>query len=342
MRRLRLPVPGKRDSHHPDSSAVMIDGCGRTIDHLRLSLTEHCNLACRYCVPDGAPVSTSMILEEHAYDIVRWLSSRHGIKYVRLTGGEPLLYPHLISLVGRLARLGTLHEITLTTNGQALSQQACSLRRAGLTRVNVSLDTLHARRFAHLTRGGTIQHTLNGIASAVEAGLTPVKINVVVQRELNDEELPDIAKWGLAHGCAVRFLEVMPIGPLSHVAERHLVTASEILKKLRTHFDLRPIPRKAGQPAQDFAAVSGTIRGVIGIIAPTTQPFCSKCRRLRVTSGTKLVACVHDNRHFDLSPAWSGFRFDARLADTVLRAALISKPKSGTMGQTLTMLTIGG
>lgn len=219
----------------------MIDGCGREIDHLRLSLTDRCNLACRYCVPEKAAVGSHMIDVEFASQIVRWLSDRHGIRCVRLTGGEPLLYPRLIPLIERLSAFGTLDELTLTTNGQALASQAHALRAAGLTRLNISLDTLEAGRFAEMTRGGDIVHTLAGIEAAIAVGLTPVKINVVVQRGLNDHELPEIARWGLSLGCVVRFLEVMPIGPLAYVTDDHLVPAVEVLDRLSHDLELRRI-----------------------------------------------------------------------------------------------------
>ncbi len=323
----------------------MIDGCGREIDHLRLSLTDHCNLACRYCVPKGVRLresATGGIDASFAFEVVRWLGQRHGIRFVRLTGGEPLLYPQLVPLIERISKLGVLHEITLTTNAQALPAQARALASAGLSRINISLDTLKPDRFAHVTRGGKLAHTLAGVEAAVEAGLTPVKINVVAQKGLNDDELADIAAWGISRGCVVRFLEVMPIGPLAHVADRHLVPASEILERLSRRFELEPIPQSLGQPSTDYAARAGDLRGVVGVIAPTTRPFCSRCRRLRVTSHGAIVACVHDDRRFDLSPSWDGGCLDLAKADATLRLALLGKPEVGPRAQSLTMLALGG
>ncbi len=320
----------------------MIDGCGREIDHLRLSLTDSCNLSCRYCVPDGKRPSGRMIDTHFASQIVRWLADRHGIRHVRLTGGEPLLYPGLLPLIGTLSKLEPLREITLTTNGQALAGKAGTLRAAGLSRINISLDTLGPDRFATLTRGGDITRTLAGIEAALDAGLTPIKINVVAQRGVNHDELPDIAEWGLSQGCVVRFLEVMPIGPLAHVADRHLVPASEILGRLSERFELRAIPASLGQPATDYAATGAGLRGVIGIIAPTTRPFCDRCRRLRVTSRGAIVACVHDSKRFDLSAHWNGRTLDISRADAILHAAVRGKPAVGPGGQLLSMLSLGG
>ena len=323
----------------------MIDGCGREIDHLRLSLTDRCNLACRYCAPEDAKDTTdafTVINADFAFEVVRWLSDRHGIRHLRLTGGEPLLFPPLLPLVRRLSGLRHLHEITLTTNAQALAKRATALRDAGLSRINISLDTLRQDRFAHLTRGGKVKHTMEGIEAGVAAGLSPVKINVVAQRGLNDDELADMAEWGLSRGCVVRFLEVMPIGPLAHVVDQHLVPALEILERLSARFALTPIPSSVGQPATDYAATRGPLRGVIGIIGATTKPFCSRCRRLRVTSHGSLVACVHEADRFDVSTCWDGRVLDHVRADAILQRAVGGKPAVGSRSQSLTMLSLGG
>lgn len=320
----------------------MIDGCGRTIDHLRLSLTDHCNLACRYCVSEDHKPSMQMIDAGFAYEAVRWLSQRHGIRHVRLTGGEPLLYPDLLPLTERLAKLDTLHEITLTTNSQALVKKARALRDAGLSRINISLDTLDPEQFAHQTRGGDLARTLAGIEEARRVDLTPIKINVVAQRSVNDEELADLAFWGLSRGCIVRFLEVMPIGPLSHVARRHLISEAEILTRLAERFTLRPIPQSVGQPATDYAATGSGVQGVIGVIAPTTRPFCSRCRRLRVTSRGHLVACLHDRNKIELISAWDGARLDEEAANVLLHRAIAAKPEVSPQNQSVPMIALGG
>lgn len=323
----------------------MIDGCGREIDHLRLSLTDRCNLACRYCVPEGFQPSRSAskgIDPDFAFETVRWLSERHGIRHVRLTGGEPLLYLGLVPLLERISGLNTLTEITLTTNAQALRSKARPLQEAGLERINISLDTFDPQRFAHLTRGGDIVHTLSGIEAAVEVGLTPVKINVVAQRGLNEDELLPIAEWGLARGCIVRYLEVMPLGPMMHVTDQHLVPASEILERLSERLDIRKIPQPVGQPATDYAVKGRNVSGVIGIIAHTTLPFCSRCRRLRLTAGGAIVPCLHDSRRFELMRHWNGRSLDIDAADALLREAVEGKAAVGPGAQSLTMLSLGG
>lgn len=320
----------------------MIDGCGREIDHLRLSLTDRCNLACRYCTPVNSRMRGGAIEASFAFEIVRWLSGRHGIRYLRLTGGEPLVYPKLLPLIERLSKLESLDEITLTTNGQLLRRKAAALRAAGLSRVNVSLDTLDPRRFAELTRGGSVPRTLDGIKAAVESGLTPVRINVIAQRGLNEQELPDIAAWGLSQGCVVRFLELMPLGPVTQVAGDLLVPASEVLERLGRRFTLHEIPDHTGQPSRDYMITGAGLRGVVGVIAATTRPFCSCCRRLRVTSRGLLVTCLHSNLHDDLSPFWDGQALDCSGADALLARAVAAKPAAGPRAQSLTMLSLGG
>ena len=320
----------------------MIDGCGREIDHLRLSLTDHCNLACRYCVPEGVTLNGRMIDAALAFALVHRLSEQHGIRHLRLTGGEPLLYPDLLPLLKRLGALGSLHEITMTTNAQALKQQAAALNAAGLSRINISLDTLDPDRFADVTRGGNLSHTLAGIEAAVETGLTPVKLNVVAQRGVNHDELPELAEWGLTHGCIVRFLEVMPLGPEALTFEQHLVPAVEILERLGERFELRKMPQPLGAPSVDYAAKSPTAEGVIGLIAWTTRPFCERCRRLRITARGALVPCLHDAQSYDLMPFWDGEQLDVAGVDALVLRAVKNKAAEGPRGQSLTMLSLGG
>jgi len=321
----------------------MIDGCGREIDHLRLSVTDHCNLACRYCVPSKRRVDAERMIDaEFAFQAVEWLVRDHGIRHVRLTGGEPLLHPNIVSLAQRLAGLPQLEELTLTTNGQALASHAIALRVAGLARINVSLDTLSPDRFRNITRGGALHRTLDGIQAAIDAGLTPVKLNVVAQRGVNDDELVPLAEWGLVRGCVVRFLEVMPIGPSSHVIDRRLVPAAEILARLARAFEIREIAHPPGQPAVDYAVRGARVRGVVGIIAPTTRPFCSRCRRLRITSGGTVVPCVHDRNRADLYNAWNGAQLDRTHADQILAEVIAAKAPVGPMNQNVPLITIGG
>lgn len=334
------------EPHTVDAPAVpLLDGCGRRIDHLRLSLTDHCNLACRYCAAGQWEHMSHRLDPAFAVALVRWLSNQHGVRHVRLTGGEPLLHPNLLDVVAGLSSLRTLDEITLTTNAQTLAHKAHALREAGLTRVNISLDTLQAERFARLTRGGQLDRTLRGIEVALEANLKPVRLNVVVQRGINEDELCDIAEWGLARECTVRFLELMPIGPLVGGVEESLVPAAEILERLSCGFMLEAIPVPPGQPANDYAASarsSSGPTGVIGVIASTTRPFCASCRRLRITSRGEILSCLFDTGGSSLAATWDGSSLDEAAADRILQAAVIAKPAMGRRTQTTPMIGIGG
>jgi cyclic pyranopterin phosphate synthase len=336
---------GRVDREVETATGSLIDGCGRCIDHLRLSLTDRCNLACGYCHAGNTEGKSCCLDLNFGVAIVDWLSRQHGVRHVRLTGGEPLLHPGLLELVRRLKRIGTLREITLTTNAQALERQAGQLREAGLTRVNISLDTLDAKRFARLTCGGDVARTLRGVDAALEAHLLPVRINVVVQRGVNEEELAQIAQWGLARGCTVRFLEIMRIGPSRRAFHDRLVSAAEVLEQLSRHFALQPIPAPPGQPATDYAASSlstGTALGVLGVIPSTSRPFCRSCRRLRVTNHGEILSCLFDTRGSSLLPAWDGRALDEATADRILQVAVLAKPELGNRVQCKSMSSIGG
>lgn len=333
----------RESSSHP--AGRLIDTCGRRIDHLRLSLTAWCNLACDYCVTGKSGFRGCFIDPDFAVALVSWLSGRHGISHVRLTGGEPLLYPRLAELIERLSGPGTLDEITLTTNAQSLATQAARLRAAGLTRVNISLDTLDTSRFSKLTRGGRLVRTLQGIEAAIQVRLTPVRLNVVVQRGFNDDELCRLAQWGLLRGCTVRFLEMMPIGPAARRLDEKLVTAGEILERLSDRFTLEPAWAPPGQPSTDYAATctdTPACTGTIGVIASTSRPFCSRCRRIRIDASGELRSCLFDRGGSPLSKAWDGRSLDENLADRILQTAVIGKPAMGNREQVTPMIRIGG
>lgn len=318
----------------------MIDCSEREIAHLQLSLTDHRNPAWRYYFPAIGWSGGSRIDPALALSIVHWLSQCHGVRHVRLIGGEPLLYPGLIRLIRSLTELGTLREITLTTNAQTLAPTAEALRTAGLSRVNVMLHTLRPDRFARGIQGGDVARTLVGIERARKTGLAPVKINVVVQRGLNDDEVPEIAEWGLAHGCVLRFLEVAPIGPTDYAVDRHLVPMWEILDRLSDRFELQLIPQSIGGPATDYAATAPGLRGVIGVVARTTHPFCSSYGRLRVTSRGYLMSGVQEQSARSLMPAWDGRGLDLATAERVLATILGDRLNTGARRQNAAMMSV--
>jgi GTP 3',8-cyclase len=228
---------------------------------------------------------------EEILRFVRAVKARFGLGKVRITGGDPLVRPQVVDLVAMLAR-EDIPDLALTTNAQWLADTAHDLKEAGLRRVNISLDSLDEDVFAVLTRGGRLQRSLDGIAAAVRCGLTPVKLNTIVLRGYNDAEVARIARFAFDAGCHVRFLELMPIGCAARMDDR-FVPSSETRARLERHFSLSPLSYTAGASSRDFVARDAAGRkGVVGFISAQTEPFCSGCRRLRLTSTGSLVSCL--------------------------------------------------
>jgi len=297
---------------------------------LRVSVTDRCQLRCRYCRPAGAtgqPPSAPLSGAE-LVAFVRQLQRTHRVRKVRLTGGEPLLRADLPALVRRLAGLG-VPDLTLTTNGQALARQAAALRAAGLRRVNVSLDSLDAAVFRQLTRGGELARTLAGIAAALAAGLRPVKLNMLVLRGVNAAEVCAVAAYALDTGCEARFLELMPIGLTPRQFARWFVTAAEVQTALARAYRLTPLPGRSGATSRDYGVCDARGRtGRMGFIAPCTRNFCRRCRRLRLTADGWLVGCLaRQDERVALRPlladpaAWATGGGDALVARALERRA---------------------
>jgi len=266
---------------------------------LRLSVTDRCPLRCLYCMPaEGVPLRShdEVLRLEQMVHFVRVLKSCRPLAKVHITGGEPLTRRGILSLVEMLAGQ-EIRDLAMTTNALGLAEQAAGLKQAGLARVNVSLDSLDPGTFATLTRGGELSPVLEGIDAAVEAGLTPVKLNTVVMNGYNDGEATHLARWALDHGCAIRFLELMPIGCAAPMFRSCFVPASEIRSRLAGSFSLAPLPYACGASSRDFRATDADGRsGIIGFIAPETQPFCDGCSRLRLTSTGELISCLARGR----------------------------------------------
>lgn len=265
---------------------------------LRISVTDRCQLRCVYCMPlEGVtklPRADILSFEE-IVRFVRAMQSGFDLLKVHITGGEPLVRQGIAKLVAGLAALH-IPDLVLTTNGQLLAGSALDLKRAGLQRVTISLDSINNETYHTITRGGDLQRTLDGIKGAVQAGLAPVKINVVVMRGLNDNEVTDIAHFGLAQGCQVRFLELMPIGCARAQFRDRFVSSAEVRRRLESLFRLTPLDHDARRSSRNFLAVDRQgVSGTIGIISSESQPFCAGCTRLRLTSTGQLIACLaHD------------------------------------------------
>ena len=279
-------------------SQPLIDSFGRVHRDLRISVTDRCNFRCTYCMPEeGMPwVPREEILTfEEIERLARLAVERYGIDSIRLTGGEPTVRAHLPVLVERLSRLGV--DLSMTTNGAMLRSQAADLRAAGLQRVNISLDSLHRERFIELTRRDELDHVLDGIDAALEAGFAPVKINVVCMEGVNDDEIVDFARFGRERGVEVRFIEFMPLDG-GHTWERAAVVPGErIVETIDAVFPLQALARDH-EPAALWEYVDGG--GRVGVIPSVTEPFCTTCDRVRLTAEGRMRACLFALEETDL------------------------------------------
>jgi cyclic pyranopterin phosphate synthase len=309
----------------------LVDRFGRCIRYLRISVTDRCNLRCVYCLPASGVrwIPREQILRDEEIAAVVRAGLRLGIRRARLTGGEPLLREGIVELVRLLAALPGLEDLSLTTNGVLLADQAQPLRAAGLRRVNISLDTLRPDRFRQITRFGQIGDVRRGIASALEAGLDPVKLNTVVVRGVNDDEVAALAALTWSLPVEVRFIELMPVG--EYFSREKLVPAAEILAAVERLGALSPAASGAGcGPARAFRLPQA--RGTIGVISAVTQSFCASCNRLRLTAAGLLRPCLDDEQAVDLKPALRP-RIDEEGLAARIRAAVDAKPARHTMAE---------
>ena len=277
---------------------MLIDSFNRSITYLRISLTDRCNLRCIYCMPEGGlkwlPPSETLTNDE-IIQIVQ-AAARLGINKIRLTGGEPLVRPGVVDLIGKIASIPGIQDIGLTTNGVLLGAMAQSLAQAGLKRVNVSLDTLKPERFLRITRFGDFDQVWDGVLAAERAGLTPIKLNAVVIRGVNDDELLDLASLSLTHPWHIRFIELMPIGNTQDWGESFPAPPDRYLSVQEMQARLAVVgllPAKgalSGGPERTFRIPNAP--GIIGFISPLGEHFCQSCNRLRLTADGKLRACL--------------------------------------------------
>lgn len=309
----------------------LIDGYGRVASDLRVSVTDRCDLRCTYCMPaDGldwlAPES-QLTTDEivHLTSVMVQL----GVRSVRLTGGEPLVRPHLDRLVAALSALG-LSDLALTTNGTTLARHAEALAAAGLHRVNVSLDSLMRHRFEQITRRDALDKVLDGIEAAHRAGLVPVKVNCVVMAGTNADEILDFVAFARRSGCEVRFIENMPLGAAGDWESSGVVPAAEVLEIIRASYGLVGRDRGAA-PATTFGFADGAPGGV-GVIASVTEPFCSSCDRLRLTSDGFLRTCLFAHDETDLRTPLRAGATDEELV-AVIRGAVAAKGPGHAIGQ---------
>ena len=327
----------------------LVDPFGRLVGDLRISVTDRCNFRCQYCMPaEGMtwlPRSEILSFEE----IERFAQvcvERFGFESIRLTGGEPLVRAHLPRLVERLAGLGV--DVALTTNGATLRLHAKPLASAGLSRINISLDSLQRDRFLELTRRDELDRVLDGIDAAIDAGLAPVKINTVMMRGINEDEVVDFARYGRERGVEVRFIEFMPLEAGDVWNADVVVPADEILAAISAEYPTEAVVR-ANEPAERYRYLDGG--GHVGVIASVTKPFCGNCDRVRLTAEGQFRTCLFALDEFDmrsiLRSGATGAELDDRLA-TAVRDAVGTKWAGHSIGQVnfikpkRTMSQIGG
>ncbi|MFC1903516.1 GTP 3',8-cyclase MoaA [Chloroflexota bacterium] len=299
------------------------DSFQRPIDYLRISVTDRCNLRCIYCMPaeDIRLMSHDDILSYEEIYTVAKAATGLGISKIRITGGEPLIRAGLTKLVQMLAKIKSVDDISLTTNGTLLAQYAAELKSAGLRRVNISLDTLKPDKFQQITRVGNLSDVLEGIEVASSVGLNPIKINMVVMAGINDDELLDFANRTINDEWHVRFIEYMPLG--EHANKSSIVPVTEIKQRLAVLGELEPCSFKGNGPAKYFRFPQA--KGTIGFITPVTEHFCFQCNRLRLTADGKLRPCLLSEEEIDLrQPLRSGIS-SAQLKK-LIKKAVFSKP----------------
>lgn len=283
--------------------ASLTDGLGRRISYLRISVTDRCDLRCRYCMAERMtflPRNQLLTLEEIA--LLADLFVARGVRKIRLSGGEPLVRRDIIDLFHRIGRhLGTgLDELTLTTNGTRLATHADALHDAGVRRINVSLDTLDAARFAHVTRGGDIGSVLTGLDAARQAGLA-VKINMVALKGINEDEILSMLQWCDRQGFDLTLIETMPLGDTGEDRTDHYLPLTDVAASLRERHALTPLTQRTGGPARYFA-VEG-MKAKLGLITPMTHNFCADCNRMRMTCEGKIYMCLGHDDHVDFKAA---------------------------------------
>jgi cyclic pyranopterin phosphate synthase len=305
----------------------MIDPFGRTITYLRVSVTDRCDLRCFYCMSEDMtflPKADLLTLEE--LDRLCSVFICKGVRKLRLTGGEPLVRRNMMSLVRSLSRhlgSGALDELTLTTNGSLLSKFAAELAACGVRRINVSLDTLDAARFRHITRWGELDKVMVGIKAAQAAGLR-VKINVVALKNINEEEIPELIEWAHGKGMDLTLIEVMPLGDIGAGRLEQYLPLSLIRSRLESRFTLTDLDERTGGPAR-YARVAET-GGKLGFITPLTHNFCESCNRVRITCTGTIHTCLGQEDAADLRRPLRASA-DDELVSTAIDRAIGTKPK---------------
>ncbi len=305
----------------------MIDSLGRNIDYLRISVTDRCNLRCRYCMPDDEGEKDcrhyKMLSVQQIYRLVK-VASQAGIRKVRLTGGEPLVRKKIVQLVELIHSLPGIEDISLTTNGILFPPLAEDLKKAGLNRVNISLDTLKPDKYNYITRRGQLEDVQLAIQKALELDMTPVKVNVVIIKGFNDDEIMDFAQLAYDYPVHVRFIEFMPIGDLEFHTKDRVISINEVKRILEEKYQLVYDVNVKGSGPAKYVKIQGGA-GTLGFISPMSNHFCNECNRMRMTADGKLRGCLHNKSEIDLRLALYNDCTDEQLL-ALFKKAILMKP----------------
>lgn len=327
---------------------MLIDRYQRSITYLRLSVTDRCNLRCLYCMPEAGMNWTppsSLMQDDEIVALIERVFLPLGVTKIRLTGGEPLVRKGLTGLVERIAALPGITDQSLTTNGTLLAPHADRLARAGLNRLNVSLDSLKPDRFAAITRGGELRRVLDGIERALEAGFSALKVNVVMIPGVNDDEVLDFAEWTLHAPVHVRFIEMMHVGDRTFYDARKFLPVEAVMERIRKRYRLDAAEQAvAGNGPARMLQIPGA-KGTLGFISPMSRTFCDACNRIRLTADGQIKACLMRPQEADLLGLLRGGASDQQMRELVA-ASLGVKPEHHEWGADLpiyrTMSQIGG
>lgn len=296
----------------------MRDAYNRPVKDLRISVTDRCNYRCTYCMPleEYVWIDRSEVLNFEEMARLARLFAGLGVDKIRITGGEPLVRKDLHVLVRMLSAVDGVRDICLTTNGSLLSEQIEELAAAGLKRINVSIDTLDPEKFRQITKRGDLSKVLDGLFAAKKFGLHPIKINAVVERGLNEDDIIPLVEFARENGFSMRFIEYMDVGNANDWISAKIVSKKEILDRINSHYPLREVGRENGSaPAVDYEFIDGV--GDVGVIASVTEPFCSSCTRARLTADGKLVTCLFSDQGHDLKKLLRSGATDDQLVEVI-------------------------
>lgn len=293
----------------------LVDGKGRVARKLRISVTDRCNFACLFCMPDKGKVKWLPQADQVSFEEIERVAqvlAELGINGVRLTGGEPLLRRNLEALVAKLSALSGIETLDMTTNGWFLKEKARALKESGLRGVTVSLHSLNRERFSRLSGVDALPRVLEGIEKAISVGLDPVKVNSVAIRGYNEDEIVDLVDYARSKGLSIRFIEFMPLDGLGIWTPDAIMPGREIISILNGKYALSPKGREKGKTASLWSF--GNDGGKLGLITPMSEPFCDDCDRIRLTSDGKILSCLFDTEYYDLKPLLRGGGSDAEIA----------------------------